>query len=63
MSVGPCREVDWAPTTFFGFQEDIGVEALIEKFAEQMRELDAAGTVAAARTELDDNGLRSRPAV
>ena len=43
-------------------KEGISVEALIGKFAEQMRELDAVGTLAAARAELGDNGLRSRPA-
>ena len=43
-------------------KEGIGVEALIGKFAEQMRELDAVGTLAAARAELGDNGLRRRPA-
>lgn len=43
-------------------QEGITVDALVEKFAEQMRELDAAGTLVAARAELEDNGLRSRPA-
>lgn len=43
-------------------QEGITVDAIVERFAEQMRELDATGTLAAARAELDDGGLRSRPA-
>lgn len=43
-------------------QEGITVDALVEKFAEQMRELDAAGALVAARAELDDGELRSRPA-
>ncbi|WP_253912094.1 hypothetical protein [Pseudomonas sp. CVAP len=43
-------------------QENISVEALLGKFAERMCELDAAGALAAARAELDDDGLRSRPA-
>ncbi|UHH33025.1 helix-turn-helix transcriptional regulator [Pseudomonas veronii] len=43
-------------------QEGITVDAIVGRFAEQMRELNATGTLAAARAELDDNGLRSRPA-
>ncbi|EGH18401.1 hypothetical protein Pgy4_36150, partial [Pseudomonas savastanoi pv. glycinea str. race 4] len=39
-------------------QQGTTVDALVERFAEQMRELDAAGTLVAARAELNDNRLR-----
>ena len=42
-------------------QEGFTVDALIEKFSDQMSELDAAGTLAVAGAELDDGKLRSRP--